>query len=245
LNGATVGHGSPAFTISAANVTILNGTLDGAGDTSPAILVQSGGDNLALQGVEITNWADGIEISADVTSLKVVGNYIHDNADAGWQINSGVVLSGVVAVEGNLFKNNGGNGIQNDGTAALSAQYNSWGNIGGAAAGDGVSANVDASNATFAELFVAVNPGSEDTSRTVVETEQFSVTLEVDAANLYGVQYQLSYDANMLTLDSATDGSFRGTGTCSTQTGTPGEVTVFCTRHEPDNNADGSPRTIS
>jgi hypothetical protein len=92
---------------------------------------------------------------------------------------------------------------------------------------------------------VAVNPGTEDESRTVVETEQFTVTLNVDAASLYGVQYQLSYDANMLTLDSATDGSFRGTGQCSTQTGTAGEVTVFCTRHEPDNNANGTPLTIS
>jgi hypothetical protein len=245
LNGAAVGAGSPAFTIDAPNVTISNGTLDGAGDASPAILLQSGADNFALFDVEMLNWDDGVEVNTDVTSLKIVGNYFHDLTDAGLQINSGVVLSGVVTVEGNLFKDNVGNGIQNDGATALNAFYNSWGNIAGAAAGDGVSANVDATNPSFAELFVAVNPGTEDTHREVLETQQFSVTLQVDAASLYGVQYHLRYSDTMLTLDNVTDGDFIGTGTCTTQTGTPGEVTVFCTRHEPDADANGTPITIS
>jgi hypothetical protein len=248
-----VGAGSPAFTITARNVTIQNGILDGGGDANPAVLLQSGADNFALFDVEVRNWQNGVEIEADVDvrSLKVVGNYFHDLASAGLLINSGVTLRGVVTVEGNLFKNNTGNGIQNDGNSALNAQYNSWGNIAGAAAGDGVSGDVDASNATFAELFVAVDPGTFDVSRTVLETEQFVVAVQVDAAGLYGVQYQLNYDANMLRLDGVTDGPFQGTGSCATDTTTTtGVVTVTCRRHNPDSNASNAsnanaPITIS
>jgi uncharacterized delta-60 repeat protein len=249
LNGNTVGAGSPAFTVTAANVTVENGTLDGGGDTSPAVLVQSGGDNFTLKETEVTNWADGVEVAADVTSFKLVGNYIHDNADAGLQANADVDFAGIVTIEGNLFKNNTGNGIQNNGnTPNLLAQYNSWGDIDGAASGtggDGISANVDASNPTFAELFVAVNPGTEDTSREVEEQDTFHIDLNVDGAGLYGLQYRLTYDSSLITLDSISDGGFRGTGACTNDTSTAGVVDVFCYRINPDADGSGTPLQIN
>ena len=65
LNGATFGPGSPYLTVNAANTTVNGpGTLDGwtgsANSASPAILVNAGGDNFILNGVEVKRWADGV-----------------------------------------------------------------------------------------------------------------------------------------------------------------------------------------
>ncbi|NLE75489.1 MAG: hypothetical protein GX605_01895 [Chloroflexi bacterium] len=156
-DGALIGPGSPAFTVTAADVTIENLVLDGVA-TDPGILVQSGGDNLAVKDCEITAWADGILVEAGVGSLKVVGNYFRHNGDAGLQVDSGVALSGVVTIEGNLFKANVGNGIQNDSETALKAEYNSWGHLDGPTAGDGVGGHVDVAPWTCVEALLDVQP---------------------------------------------------------------------------------------
>ncbi|MBN1318166.1 MAG: right-handed parallel beta-helix repeat-containing protein, partial [Anaerolineales bacterium] len=86
LNGRTLGPGSPALTVSAANVLVIGpGVLDGSGSADPAILVTSGGDNFTLKDVEVTDWADGVEIEAGVTTFQLIDNYIHDNTGAGLQ----------------------------------------------------------------------------------------------------------------------------------------------------------------
>lgn len=247
LNGATVGHGSPAYTINADNVTVTGGVLDGAGDPSPAVLVNAGADNFTLENVEVRNWAQGVEVAGSVNSLKIVGNWFHDNTGNGVLVDSTVALGGVVTIEGNLFKFNGGNGIQNDGaTANLPAEYNSWGDFAGPAAGDGVGGSVDATPFSFAELFVDVTPDTLATTRTVNEGDTpVNVAVKVDAAGLYAAQYKLTYDSSLLTLNSVSDGSFKGTGTCVTNTATPGVVTVYCSRRGPDADANGMAQTIS
>jgi hypothetical protein len=210
LNGCIVGPGSPAFTIVGDDVTILGpGVLDGwtgsANNTSPAILVQPGADNFTIDGVEIKRWADGIQVAGAVTSLKVVNNWIHDNTDAGLQVDGAV--GGVVTIEGNLFKANGGHGVAYTGLGTLDAEYNSWGDLGGpnAPGGDGAdAAKVDFDPWTFAEVFVDVDPDNEATQRTVTEVQTFAVKLKVDAAKLYGLAFKLSYDPNVLTLNSLT-----------------------------------------
>ena len=193
LNGSTFGPGSPAFTINAANVTILGpGTLNGdptatgTNSSDPAVLVNAGADNFTLKDVEVLNWEDGVEIAGDVTSLKVIGNYIHDNTDAGLQVDASVAIDGIVTVEGNLFKANG-TGIRNDGANSLPAQYNSWGALSGPASGDTAGATaVDTTDYTFAEVFMDVEPDTEATQRDVAETQTFEVALKVDAENLLG-----------------------------------------------------------
>ena len=193
LNGSTFGPGSPAFTINAANVTILGpGTLNGdptatgTNSSDPAVLVNAGADNFTLKDVEVLNWEDGVQIAGDVTSLKVIGNYIHDNTDAGLQVDASVAIDGIVTVEGNLFKANG-TGIRNDGANSLPAQYNSWGALSGPASGDTAGATaVDTTDYTFAEVFMDVEPDTEATQRDVAETQTFEVALKVDAENLLG-----------------------------------------------------------
>jgi len=209
LNGCTVGEGSPAFTINAADVTVLGpGTLDGftgaANSLDPAVLVASGGDNFTLKDMEVQRWADGVEVEASVVSFKLIGNWIHSNTNAGLQINPGVTISGITTIEGNLFKANIGNGIQNDSGNNLVAEYNSWGHISGAAAGDGVSAGVDTDPFTYSEIFIDVEPDTQALIHDVEEDTSFNVAIKADGVNLYGLTYRFTYDTSVLTLNSTT-----------------------------------------
>jgi hypothetical protein len=231
LNGSTVGAGSPAFTINAADVTINGpGVLDGDNDTSPGILVNAGADNFILDGVEVREWANGVELAGDVTSFKIVSNWIHSNTGNGLLIDSGVTLGGVVTIEGNLFKVNGGNGIQHDGTGTLPATYNSWGDMGGPLVGDGDgvggSGSVTYDPWTFAEIYLDVDPDTEAIQRNVNEGDTFDVALKVEAENLYGLAFSYTYDTNLLTLNSTTF-TAPWIGRC-TNLSTPGEVAYFC-----------------
>jgi len=214
LDGKTAGAGSPFLTVASADMVVTNGVLDGGGSTSPAILVASGGDNFTLKDTEVRDWADGVQVEASVTSFKLVSNWIHSNAGAGLQIDSGVALSGIVTIEGNLFKVNGGNGIKNDGdTDPLPAEYNSWGDVGGPTAtlGDGVSSKVDYEPWTFAEPYLDMEPDSDAIAVSVNEGATFDVKLKVEAEKLYGLTFKITYDAarlvyNGLTLATPWDG---------------------------------------
>jgi len=229
LNGGTVGAGSPAFTINAADVTIQGpGVLDGDGDASPGILVNAGANNFILDGVEVREWANGVELAGDVTSFKIVSNWIHSNTGNGLLIDADVDLDGVVAIEGNLFKVNGGNGIQHNGNGTLFAEYNSWGDVGGPASGDGdgVGGTVDADPWTFAEIYLDVDPDSEAIERNENEGDAFNVALKVEAEKLYGLAFSYTYDTNLLTLNSTTF-TAPWIGRC-TDLSTLGEVAYVC-----------------
>ncbi len=242
--GVIITEASPGLTITADDVTVENLTLDGNPSGSspksafPGVLVQAGADNFTLQNVQVLDWEDGVEVAGSVNSLKIVDNWFYDNTDAGLQVDSLVVIGGVITIEGNLFKFNGGNGIQNDGaTASLPAEYNSWGDIDGyqsATGGDGIGGSVLADPFGFAELFLDVVPDTLATIRNANEDDIFNVAVRVDAAGLYAVAYKLSYDTNFLTLQSVTDGGFKGAGACTTSTVPAGTVTVYCSRQAPD-----------
>ena len=208
LSGTTFTGSSPAFIISADDVTVENGVLDGwtgsANNASPAVQVLAGADNFNLLNTEVQHWADGVELLGPVTSFKIVGNWFHDNTGSGLQVNSAALIGGVLTVEGNLFKENGGPGIQNDSGVAIRAAYNSWGHYDGPASGDGVSADVDFSPWTFIEPFIDVEPDLEPVSRTVAETQTFDVKFKVDAQNLYGMTFKFTWDTTKLVLNSTT-----------------------------------------
>ena len=196
LNGATVGPGSPAYTIDADDVTLLNGILDGTGDpASPGVLVLGGADNFTLENVEVRKWSDGVQVAGPVESLKIVGNWFHLNTDAGLQIDG--ALTGIVTIEGNLFKVNGGNGIES--AVAVEAQYNSWGDPAGAAGplGDHASALVDASNPTYVEYWIDIQPDTNPAERRLAEGATFNVALKADAKLLNGLTFQFTYPAEL------------------------------------------------
>jgi hypothetical protein len=205
LMGRTFGPGSPAFTITGNDVTILGpGVIDGGGSAFPGILVQAGAGNFTLREAEVKGWADGIQVAGAVISLKLTNNWIHDNTDAGLQVDA--TPSGVITINGNLFKANGGHGVVYGGSGALNATYNSWGDLGGPMAGngDGVGAGVSYIPWTFSELFMDVDPPANALTRSVPETTSFDVALKVDAAKLYGMAFQFTYDPTKLTLNTTT-----------------------------------------
>ncbi len=109
-------------------------------------------------------------------------------------MNSGALINGVLTVEGNLFKENTGPGIQNDNGSNLRAEYNSWGHYDGPASGDGVSSNVDYDPWTFLEPFFDVDPDGELLLRNVNENQTFDVKLKVDAQRLYGLSFKYTWD---------------------------------------------------
>ena len=155
--------------------------------------------------LEVTGWQDGVEIEASVTSFKLIGNWIHTNTNAGLQVNTGVTIGGIVTIEGNLFKVNGGLGINNASGNNLVAEYNSWGHIDGPEltdGGDGISADVDAVPYTYSEIFMDMVPDSGTLTRNVNENNSFDVAIKADAVNLYGLTYRFTYDTSRLTLNS-------------------------------------------
>ncbi len=233
LNGCTIGHGSPAFTIIGNDVTISGpGVLDGNGEASPGILVQNAG-NFTLQNAEVREWLDGIQVTGDVVSLKVTGNWIHANTDAGLQVDG--TPGGVITIKGNLFKENTGDGVLYAGTGLLTAVYNSWGDMGGpnVGAGDGANAaKINFTPWTFTELFMDVNPPANAVTRNVVETTSFNVELKADAVRLYGMAFKITYDPAKLTLNSTTFAS-PWAGACASLSAAPGIIRYRCNLQAP------------
>jgi hypothetical protein len=239
LNGVKVGPGSPAFTINADDVSILGpGLLDGltgiVNHDTPAILVNAGADNFTLNGVEITRWSSGVQVAGAVTSLKIMNNWMHNNTHAGLDV-AGTV-GGVVTIKGNLFKANDGDGVKYSGAGLLDATYNSWGDLGGpnVGAGDGaVTSTVSFAPWTFAELFVDVIPDSEAILRSVAESTSFAVKLKVDAANLYGISFKLTYSPTMLTLTSGPTFETPWNGRCTAVGAPAGTLQYYCNLQSP------------
>ena len=237
--GVVVRPGSPAFTITAPDVTILGpGVLDGGtANPSPGVLLQAGADNFTLSGVEVRNFASGVQATANLVSFRLLDNFIHNNAGAGLLVDSTAALSGVVTIEGNLFKDNGGPGVQNDNLATtLPAAYNSWGDLAGPGGsnGDGVGPRVTSTPFTFAEAFLDArsrHPGAH--SATCSSSQTFSVSLKLDAASLYAVSFRFTYDPSLLTLNGVTF-SAPWAGRCASLSSTAGVVAYRCTLLNPD-----------
>lgn len=241
LNGQTVGASSPAFTIEGDNITIQGpGVLDGDGSSDPGVWVKDGADNFILDGVEVREWANGIQVSGNHASFKMASNWIHDNVGAGLLTDADMVIDigSITTIEGNLFKENGAEGVKHQGATSLDVTYNSWGDIAGplAANGDGVSglAAADYSPWTYSEVFVDMVPDTLATQAAVNENGTFSIAVKVDAEKLYAVQYKLTYDPAYLQLVDLTDGTFKGlSGGCTNNYATAGVVTVYCLRFSP------------
>lgn len=246
LSGRTFGPGSPAFTIAANDVSIIGpGVIDGGGSTFPGILVQAGAGNFTLRDAEVKGWADGIQVAGAVISLKIIDNWIHDNTDAGLQVDD--TPTGVITINGNLFKANGGNGVVYSGSGALKATYNSWGDLGGptVGAGDGVGAGVTYIPWTFSELYMDVDPPTYALTRNVPETTSFNVALRVDAAKLYGLTFQITYDPAMLTLNSTTFTAPWAGGACFPLAAPPGTIKYRCNLTLPTAEYDAAGGTIA
>jgi hypothetical protein len=223
--GALIGPGSPAFTITANDVTITNFIVDGsgAGTGEPGILVADGVQRLYLYDLEIRSWPGaGVEFLGTATDLKLIDNYIHDNLGDGIYFSG--ELFGIVQIYGNAFRSNGAAGIRSVGT--VQAGYNEWGSYDGPMGdgGDGASDQVDYTPYVFGKVYVQA-PAS------VREGEPVTVDVLVDAQSLFGAQFQLSYNPALLAVTSVQvsgTGYFQDGQSCTTNTTTAGFVSFYC-----------------
>lgn len=247
LSGATFTGGSSALVISADDVTVMGpGVFDGGGDLFPAIVVNAGADNFILDGVEIKGWSDGVQVAGAVESLKIVNNWIHDNTYNGLLVD--VLPTGVVTIEGNLFKDNDGLGVEYNGAGTLDATYNSWGDDAGPTGplGDGIGTSVDGDPWTFSEIYFDVDPDTigDQEVRHVAVNDSFDVAIMGDAENLYGLSFAFSYDDTNLTFNSVTFSApwTGGTGgNCDAMQPAllTGQIGYFCSLSDPDVEWDG------
>lgn len=244
LNGATVGAGSPAFEIFGDNVTINGpGTLDGD-HASSGIVVHDGADNLIIDKLEIKNWIDGVSVEGSHESFKLVNSWLHSNGAAGLLTDNDTVFTGVVTIEGNLFKANGSHGVAHNGPEYLDATYNSWGYVTGPQGTDVVGL-VTYEPWTFSEIYMDMDPIADDQyTRHVTSTEAFDVEIRAEAANLYGLSFIFQYDNTKLALanivfDAVWDGP-SGDGFCEPLDDLAAdEIGYFCTLLYPDAEWDG------
>lgn len=239
LSGRTFTGGSPAFEITADDVTLQGpGVLDGwtgsANNASPAIRVHPGAGNFVLTETEVKRWASAVELMGSVTSFKIVSNWFHDNTTAGLLVDSGVSINGVLTIEGNLFKENGGPGVLNASANSLKAEYNSWGKYAGPVAGTDTSGPVDAVPWTYIEPYIDVDPDANASLRDVTEGQTFTVKFKVDAQRLYGMSFLISYDPNRLTLVGLPAFASPWDGKCTALSGPSGSLAYRCNLIYPD-----------
>ena len=230
LNGATVGAGSPAFTISGDDITI-NGPGKLLGDSlSAGVVVNAGADNFILDGVEITGWTDGVYVGGAVESLKIVNNWIHTNSESALEVAG--TPTGVVTIEGNLFKANTGVPVVYGGTGTLDATYNSWGAIGGPT---GLGTNVAYDPFNYYEIYFDMDPTvtGEQTERQVFVGQTFTVDVKADAVNVSGVSFVFKYDETKLIYTPLVLPYVSPVGDCNPVPGLDtGEIGFFCAMTE-------------
>ena len=136
-----------------------------------------------------------------MTSLKLVNNWIHSNTDAGLQVDSGATLGGVVTIQGNLFKVNGGMACKTTATATLDARTTPGVRM--ARGGRDALAERDLRSLDLRRGLQrrrSVN-GRRPVRAGVNETTSFNVDLKVDGDNLYGLGFEFAYDPAYLTLN--------------------------------------------
>jgi len=222
-----IGPGSHGTKVIGNGVTLDGFTYNGTGCSSgdAGIYVNDGVQRTWIRNCEVKNWCDGgIKFDGASTDVKVVDNYAHNNA------NNGLVFmqapGGTVKVYGNAFRNNGASGIYLD-SGSLTAEYNEWGHIDGAALGDGVggSGTVDWDPWVFGKL--KVDPASQN----VRETEQATVYIKMDVHHLYGIEFDVTFSETLLQLNAdPTIGSFQ----------TPGEGRLCTVTNAATANGDGT-----
>jgi parallel beta-helix repeat protein len=204
LNGATVGAGSPAFTISGDNIVINGpGTLDGGTPgTDHAVLVSDGVSNFTINKVEIKNWVDGVHYAGEITNTQVVDCYIHDNTGDGVHFTTQPTVQTPVSfyIQGNMFKHNGGVGVYNAGTTTINTEYNSWSDYAGAAGlddGDGAT-NADTDPFTHVDLYlVSTNPAVDNWPHQVFVEDTITYQVKAHLVNTTAAAFDLSYPSGL------------------------------------------------
>lgn len=208
-DGTVIQNSSPCFEITANGVTVTAGSLGSAvcvpTGGSNGIDVTAGLSDITIEGIEIdgADGADGINFAGAVTNVAIRDMFIHDLDGDG--IDFVASPSGTVEIKGNLFLNNAGLGINNEGSGSVDATYNAWGDVAGPTGpeGDGVSANVTYDPWTHVDLYM--ESSGTATPDEVAVSGQITYTVYANLENVTGADFTLKYPPASLTyMEAAT-----------------------------------------
>ena len=224
-DGAVIKPNSPCFTVNANDTTIksdtfLGGVCEPSGG-SDGIVTGQAVNNLVIRDIEIrngTDTGDGIHIGHNVTNLQIFDTYIHHMGGDGVEYTSGVTIGGVHEVQGNLFKSNGGDGI-NSQIGSFNVKYNSWGDIGGPITGDGIAGINSTDYISWTHVALSMECSGSPNADEVAEGYQITYTIKMDAKEVYGADFDLDFAKDKLQVVSIiTSTEFSQVGDCDVST---------------------------
>ncbi len=210
-NGTVIQNNSPCFIVNSSNVVITTESIGGAKcvptSGSNGIDVAAGLSNITIEGIVFDGTGqttgDGIRFAGAVQDIVLVDNYMHDLDSDGIEFAGDVAE--VVNIQGNMFKNNTGFGINNLGTTTVGAEYNSWGNVDGPATGDGVNGPVTSTPFTHADLYL-VSSGTPWANQ-VVSGQTITYTVMAHLVNVNAADFVLTYPAELTYVSSTPSGN--------------------------------------
>jgi len=207
-DGTVIQNNSPCIDVHASYTTITTESIGGAKcvptSGSNGINVDSALTNIVIEGIEFdgTTGTDGIHFAGAITDIVIVDNWFHNFADDGMEFTA--QPAGVINIQGNLFQNNTGLGI-NAGSFTVDAEYNSWGHVDGAAAGDGASSGVITSPWTHVDLYL-VSSGTPWANQ-VVNGQTITYTVMAHLVNVNAADFVLTYPAELTYVSSTPSGN--------------------------------------
>lgn len=213
-DGTVIQPTSPCFVVAEDDITITSDSLGGVcqpSDGDPGIDVSTAVSGLVIKGIEIdgsNTSGDGIYINASVKDLQILDNYIHSCASGIHYTDNGEV-SGVHEVQGNLFMDNTDFGVENLSGQLYDVTYNSWGEQDGpygegSETGDPVSDDLTFDPWTHVAVFMTSSGTPQDNQ--VATGYQITYTIQMDAYEVQGADFQLSFDDSALKVVSISDG---------------------------------------
>ena len=144
--------------------------------------------NIIIEGLEFvgTTGTDGIHFAGAITDVVIVDNWFHNFAGDGIEFTA--QPTGTVDIQGNLFQDNDGLGI-NASTFTLVAEYNAWGDYDwpNRETVTDVSANVDATPWTHVDLYlVSTNPDIDNWLNQVFVGEKITYNVKANLSKCNG-----------------------------------------------------------
>jgi len=209
-DGTVIENNSPCIVINADNTKITTESLGGATcvptSGSNGIDVADGLTNIIIEGLEIDgsgqDTGDGIHFAGAITDVILRDNFIHDLDGDG--VAFVAVPAGVVQIQGNLFMDNAGYGV--NAPEDLDVTYNAWGGYAGAASGDGLPAVITSSDPwTHVDLYM--ESSGTDVTDEVREGETITYTIYANLQNATGADFKIVFDASQLEVASTMLGS--------------------------------------
>jgi parallel beta-helix repeat protein len=222
-DGTIIENNSPCFTVNADNTKITTESIGGATcvptNDSNGIDVAGGLTDIIIEGIEIDgsdqDTGDGIHFAGGITDVILRDNFIHDLDGDGVAFSE--TPAGTVQVQGNLFMDNVGVGVE--APSDLDVTYNAWGHMDGPAFGDGVSTNIDSDSYTdWTHVDLYMESSGTDVTDEVREGETITYTIYANLQRATGADFKLSFDPALLEVSSTT------LGTVFTDPATGGDV---------------------